>query len=160
MKDPNTVTRHDSLIDSGFHWGKRIALVYVAFAVATLGFVVFALTRSVHLVRTDYYEHSLDYSRTQEARQHTSQKADSFFIKEQDAESVLFQLEPDVKVSVLCCRPDNPTLDKILTIHTNHDGVYRLPPGTLQSGQWRIVASWTSGGIPYEMEERLYLWNR
>ena len=42
-----------------WNWGTGIAATYIAFASATIGFVVFAMNRPVSLVRPDYYAQSL-----------------------------------------------------------------------------------------------------
>ena len=52
-----------------FNWGTGIALVYIAFAVATTGFVTFAMNRSVDLVSADYYAQSLQQDQQMDAEQ-------------------------------------------------------------------------------------------
>lgn len=49
-------------------WGTSITVVYTTFALATLSFVAFAMTQRVDLVRTDYYEESLQHDAMQIAR--------------------------------------------------------------------------------------------
>ena len=44
-------------------WGTGIALTYALFALATSGFVAFAMGRRVDLVSSDYYERSLQLER-------------------------------------------------------------------------------------------------
>ena len=38
------------------HWGVAVAVFYTAFALSTVGFVAFAMTRDVDLVSVDYYQ--------------------------------------------------------------------------------------------------------
>ena len=49
-------------------WGTGIALTYAVFALATSGFVAFAMGRRVDLVSSDYYERSLQLDRRLDAR--------------------------------------------------------------------------------------------
>ena len=42
-----------------FNWGTGIAAVYTVFALATTGFVTFAMSQRVDLVSSDYYAQSL-----------------------------------------------------------------------------------------------------
>lgn len=46
------------------HWGTGIALAYTTFALATIGFVVFAMQRPVDLVSADYYADALRHAST------------------------------------------------------------------------------------------------
>ena len=53
-------------------WGTGIALTYAVFALATSGFVAFAMGRRVDLVSTDYYERSLELERRLNAKRNAA----------------------------------------------------------------------------------------
>ena len=61
-----------------FHWGMGIALGYVAFAAATLGFVVFAMEQPVELVSGDYYQRALKHDDRMAAEANASLLGDTF----------------------------------------------------------------------------------
>ena len=49
------------------HWGVAVAVFYTAFALSTVGFVAFAMTRDVELVSDDYYQQALAHDRHMQA---------------------------------------------------------------------------------------------
>ena len=49
------------------HWGVAVAVFYTAFALSTVGFVAFAMTRDVDLVSDDYYAQALAHDRHMQA---------------------------------------------------------------------------------------------
>src|SRR6476659_8025154 len=50
------------------HWGWRIGILYGVFAIGTVSWVTYAMTKEVDLVRTDYYQYSLKQDQTSAAR--------------------------------------------------------------------------------------------
>ena len=46
-------------IQSRFHWGWRIGIIYTTFALSTIGFMIFSFTQKVDLVSPQYYADEL-----------------------------------------------------------------------------------------------------
>lgn len=154
------VTPESNNTNTGFHWGKRIAIVYVTFALATLSFVAFAMNRSVDLVRGDYYEASLDYNKTAIALANAKKLGVTATIVRTQENNVVITI-PHQHVSngvVNCYRPDNPSLDKQVPL-LPVNGCFTLPSGLLTNGKWKIQVSWVHDGSHYLLEQPIYLWN-
>ena len=61
-----------TIFKSGFHWGWRISIIYISFALSTLGFMFFSLTQKVDLVSDTYYKEELNYEKTIAAKKNSS----------------------------------------------------------------------------------------
>lgn len=156
MTHPHTSQRPAT----GFHWGKRIAVVYSAFAIATLSFVAFALTQSVDLVRQDYYEHALLYDSTAQARQRSRNATAFHSIITQSNGSIEIRLPHSVETGeVYCYRPNNPAMDSVIALKPDDNLVQVLAPGVLAPGAWRITVRWKHEGADYEHSQMVMVWN-
>lgn len=145
---------------SGFHWGKRIAVVYVTFALCILGFVGFALTQSVDLVREDYYESSLSFDKKARAINNAKRLGSEVAIVVTENGTIELKI-PHRSIergTLLCYRPDNPKLDRLQPF-TPVNGIQMIKPNTLQPGRWVLQLQWTSGGLEYEYSTNIDLWN-
>ena len=139
---------------SRFHWGWRIGLVYTAFALSTLGFVAFAMTQRVDLVRDDYYQESLRTAAAQ-AELHRGRMA-GIVLRVDDAKLIIrMPYAPDGSLSVHLYRPDNPALDQQMKTTVGDDGVAIVPLHGADSGRWRVIARWVYGGQSYVYEQTI-----
>ncbi|MBI2793327.1 MAG: FixH family protein [Ignavibacteria bacterium] len=144
-----------------FHWGWRIGIVYTLFALATLGFVAFAMMQSVDLVRPDYYEQSLQYDATQTARSNAARLADGISISYLRGGAVAVQLPRDhagyAVGSVLLYRPDEPNADVTLKLNLAADGTMIIDALRFKKGVWKVTVSWRAYDKYYEYQSSLYI---
>jgi hypothetical protein len=141
---------------SRFHWGWRIGLVYAAFALSTLGFVAFAMTQRVDLVRDDYYQESLRTTAAQAALQRG--RASGVTLRVEDGNlRVAMPHASSGKVHVHLYRPDNPARDQHLTAEIQPDGKVSLPLSRDMLGKWRAIIGWTRNGEAMTYEQSVML---
>lgn len=126
---------------SRFHWGWRIGVVYTVFALSTLGFVAFAMTQRVDLVREDYYQESLRTTAAQQELQRGKTSGITVVV-EQSMLHIRIPVAPQGAVSVHLYRPDNPALDQHHDVQQGSDGSYVLPLTGVSPGRWRAIVRW------------------
>lgn len=140
------------------NWGWRIAIVYTAFALATLGMVAFTFTHSIDLVRPDYYEHSLGHDQRAIIAARTA--ALKPLVRLEKEAGVLVLLLPEshahVSASVRFERPNAAAMDTEWAGAIGADGTLRIPMEGLQEGRWRLTISWKHAGVDYAYEHALY----
>jgi hypothetical protein len=137
------------------NWGWRIAIVYTFFAVSTMGFVVFAMSENVELVRKDYYEESLRYDATFASVQRGNTIAEQVIVKEsEDGVDVMLpahHLNVD-SASVNLYRAENSSLDRRYLINGN---AIRIPTTALKHGNYQAQVEWRSEGEWYRVTRPL-----
>ncbi|MCO6465489.1 MAG: FixH family protein [Bradyrhizobiaceae bacterium] len=142
------------------HWGKGIAAVYILFVLGILSFVGFALTQSVDLVRSDYYEASLSYSKSAEARQRATalKMDDSVRVGNDGGLVVAMPQAAYTDATIFCYRADSPSMDVHKQLSAD-SWLHEFPPSMLAAGKWRVVLQWKHDGTPYEFEKVIMIWN-
>ena len=151
------LTRH-------WHWGTRIAIVYVIFAASTVGFVVFAMSRDVDLVSSDYYTAAIAYDARQAAAERALPLASSVAIDNADAGrgrrlTVSFPTTARPEIgSVTLYRAADSRADRSIPINVNNidnAGRLRIVVDQLPAGPWTVQLTWTSGGQTFYAEHRV-----
>lgn len=139
---------------SKFHWGWRIGIVYTAFALATLGFVGFALTQEVDLVRSDYYEHSLEHDATMLARSNAKQLGASAGISIENGLIVVTVPEAHVTAlagTVVLYRATTTKHDRTFELKPDGQGRMQISTQGLERGKWTVTVQWSDGTKKYEL---------
>jgi hypothetical protein len=141
------------------NWGWRIAIVYTAFALATLGMVAFTFTHSIDLVRPDYYEYSLGHDQRAVVAARTAALKPQVRLERETGVLVLAlpASHAHVSASVHFARPNAATMDTEWTGAIGADGTLRVPVAGLQGGRWRLTFSWTHADVAYAHEHAFYL---
>jgi hypothetical protein len=139
-----------------FHWGWRIGIVYSVFALATLGFVAFAFTNRVDLVRNDYYEESLRQDDIMAARERAAAASSTV---ESAGTSVIIRpgVSPDADIEVRFYRADEPSLDRTLTVRAQTDGTATVDCSDMRAGRWTVTCIWTVGSKSFRIERVIVL---
>ncbi|MBU3742844.1 MAG: hypothetical protein FGM24_11285 [Candidatus Kapabacteria bacterium] len=143
------------------NWGWRIAIVYTTFALGTLSFVGFALTKDVDLVRPDYYEQGLrhdDYAAAT-ARAQTLNPLPTANI-DHASRKLMLSLPPSMagaEVSVEMYCPSQLNADRQATITINADGQSELSLSGYAAAPYVLTATWTFGGQTYRFQHSLTL---
>ena len=139
---------------SRFHWGWRITIVYSIFALGTLGFVFFAFTQDVDLVRENYYEYSLQHDQRMEARHAASLLVGASV--EQGGNIVHVHLPAEHRASaqgqVVLYRPNSTTSDQTLPLQLDASGTMTIPLKGMAVGKWTVTATWKVEDTVYEIE--------
>lgn len=143
-------------------WGTRIAIVYIAFAVSTLGFVAFASTQTVDLVRTDYYEESL--LRTQ--RTNEERNANELNSNELEAKVTLALTDNAIAIhmplqfatspgTVRLYRPSSSSHDVAIPLKLDATGAMVIDMRQRLRGRWDVELSWKSDKV-YRLTRKVY----
>ena len=130
-----------------FNWGTGIALVYAVFALATIGFVVFAMDQPVELVSADYYEQGLRQDEHAAASARGQALGAHFQLQvASDGRDLLLRWDaarPDEATgSVVLYRPSDSRADRRIGLRPDRDGVQRIALDDLASGRWIAEVRW------------------
>lgn len=141
------------------NWGTAIAAVYTTFAVATAGFVTFAMGRSVDLVRPDYYAQSL----RQNDRMSATANADALHAvvdvaADGDSIAVLLPDQPlQAAGTITLYRPSNATADRTIPLSLDAGGRQRISTAGAARGSWIVQLAWTAHGREFYLERPITL---
>jgi len=142
-----------------WNWGTGIAIVYTTFAVSTMGFVAFAMSRPVSLVSDDYYEQSLQ----EDAKRAATANATALGARASltTADPAILQVRLPVEQAshasgvLTLYRPSDAARDRVVTLTLQQDGTQAVPLAGLQPGQWLARLRWTADGREYFLERPL-----
>lgn len=134
-------------------WAWGVPLVYALFATSTLGFVAFAMTQPVDLVRPDYYQQSLVEDRRIAGRANARSLGTSVAVTvDREGRSLIVDL-PGTRVegSITLYRPSSSSADRTWPLR---GGVSRqaIPIDDVASGRWVAQLEWSADGRPYYHE--------
>lgn len=142
-----------TIFKNGFHWGWRISIIYISFALSTLGFMFFSLTQKVDLVSDTYYKEELNYEKTIAAKRNSSSLSNEvLFNVQQSAISIVFPF-PQVDGIIKMYRPSSSSSDKEYSFKTN-SYTYVLPIADIPAGLWIIKATWKHNNTMFYNEYR------
>jgi hypothetical protein len=137
------------------NWGTGIALVYTAFAVATVGFVTFAMSRAVDLVSADYYEQSLRQDDRIAALRRAADLGPALSLTS-TADTAMLSMPTEqaghAKGTVSLYRPANAAADRQEPLRLDASGRHTVTLSGLASGRWVLQAQWSAGGRDYYFE--------
>lgn len=140
------------------HWGWRIGIVYTLFASATLGFVAFALTTSVDLVRPDYYEESLRHDVMMADRSRAEASGSTLEVRSRELTLTTSSAGvPDGQIRLKFYKPDHPDLDRSLEVAADAQGIAQVDLSGFASGKWKLTAQWSSKGNTFELNRTIIL---
>jgi nitrogen fixation protein FixH len=140
-----------------WHWGTGIALVYASFAVATVGFAVYAMDQRVDLVSEDYYAHALGQDRHMAAVANAAALGDAFRLDvSEDGRLVTLTwiggARPDGGGTATLYRPSSAAADRMLAVAPDSLGVQRIDLARLPAGRWQAQIQWRAQGRDYYVE--------
>jgi len=140
------------------HWGVAVAVFYAVFALSTVGFVTFAMTRDVELVSDDYYGRALVHDRHMQAV--ANGDALGAAVIETDAGGnvrlrVPVDMVPALQGTATFYRASDARADRTVPLTVDGEGTVVLPTTGLSSGHWRLQLQWAAGGRDYYVERDL-----
>ena len=143
-----------------FNWGTGIAAVYTAFALATTGFVTFAVSERVDLVSGDYYAQSLRQDQRiaaeANARSLTPPPSVSLTVPGQARLSLPLD-QIGAAGTITWYRAADSRADRTTALALDHAGHQQLPLGGLMAGRWIVQVRWTANGRDYYYEQAVLL---
>ncbi|ODS53235.1 MAG: hypothetical protein ABS36_15035 [Acidobacteria bacterium SCN 69-37] len=141
------------------HWGLAVALVYTAFAAATVGFVVFAVAHPAALVSDDYYQQALRHDQRIAATANARAVAASLQVGREASGALVATLHLPAAHHgrstghITWYRPSDATSDRQIPLDVDGDGNQRLPLTGVAAGRWRVQVAWEVDGQPYHFEQ-------
>ena len=144
-----------------FNWGTGIAAVYIVFALATTGFVTFAMSQRVDLVSSDYYAQSLRQDQRIAAEQNARSLEPPASVVLTGPGPALLSLPPDpagrAAGTITLYRPADPRADRTTALAIDRAGRQQLPLSGLMAGQWIVQVRWAARGRDYYYEQAVLL---
>lgn len=141
------------------HWGLAIALVYAAFASATVAFVVFALRQPVDLVSPDYYARSLRQDDRAAAERRASALTTPITCRIAGGDALVITLPREASHgaagTLTLYRPSDGRADRVVPLALDADGTQRVSLAGMAHGRWQIQLEWEAGGVRYYHERRV-----
>ena len=139
------------------NWGTGIALVYTLFAVATTGFVTFAMNRRVDLVSDDYYAQALHLDERMQAERNTQALAPAPHVTRPDPGTIVLSLPRahagSASGTITWYRPSDSGADRVETLAVDADGRQQVSLAALARGRWLLQVRWSAEGRAYYFEE-------
>ena len=141
-------------------WGTGIALTYAAFALATSGFVAFAMGRRVDLVSSDYYERSLQLDRRLDATRNAAAIGDALMVEQHPSTLAISLRMVDAGSAtgrILFYRSSDAHADREMPLALDAAGRQEVPLAGMKSGNWSLQIEWRLQGRDYYVERQLTL---
>ena len=142
-------------------WGTAVVAAYLTFAAATTGFVAFAMSRPVMLVRSDYYADSLREDQHLAARRNALSLADAARVTTNGRDCIYITIPSNQAVGargvVTLYRASDPAADRTVVLTVDRAGRQDLNVAQLVRGAWLVQVRWSADGHEYDMEEPVVL---
>jgi hypothetical protein len=141
-----------------FHWGAGVALLYTVFALATVGFVIFAIANPAALVSDDYYREATRHDRRIEATANGRLAGADLVMTTDEAGApvALLQVAPDHhgrgRGTITWYRPSDASFDRTIPLDVDARGVQRMPLADVPAGHWLVKVAWDVEGRPFYFE--------
>jgi nitrogen fixation protein FixH len=144
-------------------WGYGIAGVYIFFALATLGFVIFSRFHQMDLVTKKYYEEELQYQDHIDRSQRTQSLSKALeWEYNATAKIIILKFPADNAVKgisgkIMFFRPSDAAQDLIVPIELSTEGHQLVSASHLSKGMWRMKIFWNAAETEYYSEEILVI---
>ena len=143
-----------------FHWGHAI-LVFFIFYIGTLAFVLYKSTTVDHsLVVQDYYNQDLNYQLKYDKIKNVQSYKKTVIIQWMDKERKLtldFKEAKSRTGSIKLYNPANKSKDISVNIDNAIYEIYEYTDLGLSLGRWKVQVDWLEDGIPFYVEDELYI---
>lgn len=144
-----------------FHWGKKIAVFYMAFVIMMMVFVVRACQENPELEREDYYEQEIRYGERMERMKNSQALPEALLIRyESENSQMLVRFPTELHApsgSIFFYRPSDKSLDFTVEVAPDTTGYQRVSTAGLKSGLWQIQVEWDAGMKGYYDELNVVL---
>lgn len=143
-----------------FHWGVAVAVFYAAFALSTVGFVVYALSRDVELVSDDYYARALAHDGHMQAVANAEALGTALGVTVSVNRLDVRMppgMAPRVRGTATLYRAADARADRAVALAPAADGTQVIPTAGLAPGRWRLQLQWSADGRDYYAERDIRL---
>lgn len=144
------------------NWGKWIIVAFVLF-VAFMGILVYrSLNQEFHLVAEDYYEQEIAYQERIDEMENALELDELPAVEYQRSNGIAVLRFPEsilsdpIKGKINFYRPSDATLDVVIEIDLDENGVQYIDLKPLKAGNWKVGLAWTSSDTDYYHEIRLF----
>ncbi|AXJ02183.1 Nitrogen fixation protein FixH [Cyclonatronum proteinivorum] len=142
-------------------WPLGIFLFYMTFVVGTLTFVFYTFTQKTDLVIEEYYEATLTYQDHIDKAKRANSLAEpvQFSLQGQQAKIVFpdFMQADGLNGKIQLYRPSGSSMDELLPIVTDENGVQYLSFADRTPGLWRVKVDWAFDGLDYYTEHDFFI---
>lgn len=142
-------------------WGTKIALSYIAFVVATIGIVLFSMTKEVDLVTDNYYEKELVYQEQIDKMTRANALTEKVSIKKEGAElKFIFPREFNyysIEGEIHLYRPADSKKDIVFPVQIDSTYTQIISTNKLEKGMWKLNLDWNVNKISYFNEFRVMI---
>jgi hypothetical protein len=143
-----------------WHWGTKIALVYIAFASSTVGMVVIAMQQPVDLVYPDYYARSLRHDDHLAAVARTAALGDAFsIVSAPDGRAATITwpaaMAGAISGTVTLYRAGDARADRSQAVSPDANGRQQIVFDATMRGSWTLQVEWSADGERFYAERRL-----
>ena len=136
-----------------WNWGTGMVVAYALFALATSGFVAFAMGRPVSLVREDYYAESLRQDAQARAIAGAGALDPPVAVVNADGQHLAVALPPSMAArahgTITLYRAADAAADRVIDLALDRSGRQALSTAGLASGHWIVQLRWTADGREY-----------
>lgn len=139
------------------NWGKGITIAIVLFMGFIVSFVFRAFSRDADLVRTDYYEHELEYDATIQAQNNYFELGEKVMVnKDEEGVNLVFSENIPTPVSgeILFYRPQSKKMDRSFQLQLKN-GSQRLDYNEFFEGFYEITVEWNDGTKDYQFKDEI-----
>lgn len=148
---------------TGFNWGKGLAIAIVLFICSTLGIVAFLMSLDYQIVTQDYYEKAEQYQQHIDRVEHARALSEPVEIRVlPNGREIRVQFPAALRMenpagTIQLYRPSDSALDRELTLNLDENGIQRIPAADLAPGKWSVKISWKADNKSYFKSENLFL---
>jgi hypothetical protein len=143
------------------NWGVGVAATYILFAAATGGFVAFAMSRPVSLVRPDYYADSLREDQHLAAARNAQTLGATLEVQSDGRDRIHLSVPPAhapvTAGTVTLYRASDAAADRTFALHPDLNGEQDVDVRGLARGFWLVQLRWKADGRDYYFEQPVTL---
>jgi len=141
------------------NWGKGITLALIAFAGMMVYFLIRAAGSPTPLVTEKYYEQELKYQQ----RINNTNRANELsaeVVMQISAKRIRLEFPKEIDPGTITgeltlLRPNDPTLDRSMSVTASADGVFEVEGDLLATGRYNALLEWQADGNTYYTEQRI-----
>jgi hypothetical protein len=144
-----------------WNWGVGAALAYAVFVASTLGFVAFAMSRPVALVRSDYYEDALREDQKREAEANGRAFSDRLTLTVDGRRDLVVAFPAELAMAVhgtmTLYRASDPAADREVALAPSSDGTQTISLVGMPQGHWLVQLRWRVAQRDFYTEQEVVL---
>ncbi len=132
-------------------WPAGLVIFFILFGGYIAGFVIFASSQRMDLVREDYYDQEIRFQKQiDRVNRSAPVLADASIVYSPAAAQITVSLpsvnQSNILGTITFYRPSDAGMDASVKLGLNAAGSQSLGVGNLQNGLWRVRVQWTQGG--------------